>query len=96
MRFILLSLEHGHPFHSLTKVSGIHIQPVINKSNQDQLGVFGSKGQAVEEMLSLMDKKGWKGEINTPSMCKCVCESLSLCDFLLVAVCVHTRRSDCV
>lgn len=40
----MLSLEHGHPFHSLTEFSessiGIHIQPVINKSYRDQLGVL--------------------------------------------------------
>lgn len=44
MRFIMLSLEHVRPFHSLTELSessiGIHIRPAINKSYRDQLEVL--------------------------------------------------------
>lgn len=45
MRFIMLSLEHVHPFHSpeLSESSiGIHIRPVINNSFREQLGVLYS------------------------------------------------------
>lgn len=97
MRFVMLSLEHGHPFHSLTELSessiGIHIQPVINNSHQDQLGFYGIVSQAVEEIrLSLMNnmKNGREKETNTGQACVnvCVMEYLCLYEF---AFDVHMR-----
>lgn len=92
MRFIMLSLEHVHPFHFLTELSkssiGIHIRPVINKSYRDQLGVLwnskpgsgGNKTVTHEEQEKSLEKINEHSGMWNVLICVCMCLHLYVPD----------------
>ena len=81
MRFIMLSLDHAHPFHSLTELSkssvGIHNRPAINKSYRDQLEVlWNSKpGGGGNKTVTREEQEKRVGN-NSVCVCVCVCTCL--------------------
>ena len=94
----MLSLDHAHPFHSLTELSkssvGIHNRPAINKSYRDQLEVLWNSKPGGGGNKTVTREEQEK-RVGNNSVCVCVCLHV----FASIAMCVrdaHMRSFDCV
>lgn len=98
MRFIMLSLERSHPFHSpeLSERSvGIHIQPVINKSYRDQLGVLQKSKPGCGENKAVTQEEQEKGlekrNKTVGGTRKCVCDGILFANVTVCVPDIHMR-----